>query len=124
MKVIKNYKPLQPKNSKEYLPVKILTDEDIFFDLPICAGDFGVNYEKPVLYGDYKGIPTVYEEKDVLRALSNLKLFHLKEIAGQIKEVSSSEADVHIRLPKNTLVKDLVIKDGQVLLAKQNQEEK
>lgn len=123
MKVLKNYKPLRQINNIEYLPIRILTEEDIFCDLPICATEFGVIYDKPVLYGDYKGVLTVCEEKDVLQSIKNLKLFHLKDISGQIKEVPSSEADVHIRLPKTTLVKDLVIKDGQVLLAKQNQEE-
>ena len=117
MKQLINYKPTNEKMD-EFPYVKLLLDREVFVDLPICVVDFGRHYNKPVLYGNYQGIPTVYEEKEVIQLLGRLKTFHLKNENGKLTEVEEAEADVHIKLPKDTNVDQLVFDNGQVFWAK------
>lgn len=117
MKILLNYKPLE--NTYEgYSYVQLLDNSVVFAELPICVGEFGIRYKKPVLYGDFKGIPTVYEEEEVKQFLANLKLFHLKVEENRLKEVDEAEADIHIRLPKDTPVDQLIYDKGEVIWAK------
>src|SRR5690554_3269797 len=117
MKQLINYKVKQER-IEEFPHITILYDREVLVDLPICAIDFGRVYEKPVLYGNHKGIPTVYEEAEVKTQLAKLKVFHLKNNQGKLTEVKEEEADVHIRLPKDTDVDQLVFDNGQVFWAK------
>lgn len=117
MKILLNFKPLE--STYEGFPyVQLLDNTVVFAELPICIGEFGKRYEKPVLYGNFKGIPTVYEESEVKKILSNLKIFHLKIKENRLEEVDEAEADLHIRLPKDTPVDQLVYDKGEVIWAK------
>lgn len=117
MKILNNFKPTK-ETIEGYLVVELFDKGGIFIDLPICAVDFGRHYERPVLYGEYKGIPTVYEEVEVRERLKALKLFHLKNSKGKLTEVPEAEADIHIRLPKDTNVDELVFENGEIFWAK------
>lgn len=117
MKQLINYKAKKEK-LEEYPYVELFTDREVFVELPICVIDFGRYYEKPVLYGNYNGIPTVYEEEEVRAHLKTLKVFHLKNNKGKLTEVDAEDADISIRLPKDTDVNQLVYDNGQVFLAK------
>lgn len=117
LKVLLNFKPLE--QSYEGFPrVQLLDNSVVFAELPICIGEFGKRYEKPVLYGDFKGIPTVYEESEVKKILSNLKVFHLKIKENRLEEVDEAEADLHIRLPKDTPIDQLLYDKGEIIWAK------
>lgn len=109
---------MKQERLEEFPYITILYDREVFVDLPICVIDFGRVYEKPVLYGNYKGIPTVYEEAEVKTQLANLKVFYLKNKQGKLTEVREEEADLKIRLPKDTNVDELVYDNGQVFWAK------
>lgn len=117
LKVLLNFKPLE--QTYEGFPyVQLLDNSVVFAELPICVGEFGKRYEKPVLYGDFKGIPTVYEESEVKKILSNLKVFHLKIKENRLEEVDEAEADLHIRLPKDTPIDQLFYDKGEIIWAK------
>ena len=122
MKQIINFKRKQG-GIEEFPYVTLLIDREVFLELPICAIEFGVDYIKPVLYGDHNGVPTVYEHDAVVELLSKLKIFYLKNDQGKLTEVSKGEADVTIRLPKDTNVDQLVYDRGQIFLAKPINEE-
>jgi len=117
MKILLNYKPLED-TYEGYPYVQLLDNSVVFVELPICVGEFGKRYKKPVLYGNFKGIPTVYEEAEVKQFLADLKLFHLKVEENQLKEVDEAEADIHIRLPKDTPVDQLIYDKGEIIWAK------
>ncbi|MDR4968356.1 MAG: hypothetical protein RG740_01925 [Acholeplasmataceae bacterium] len=117
MKILMNFKE-KKERVEEFSHVSLLVDREVFVDLPICAVDFGRHYDKPVLYGNYNGIPTVYEEAEVIKHLETLKVFHLKNDKGKLTEVSKEDADISIRLPKDTNVDQLVYDNGQVFWAK------
>lgn len=122
MKVLKNFKPtneaIKPTDYESFPVVKIIDSEDVLMDLPIAALEFGKSYLKPVVYGNYKGIPTVYEESEVKQHLARLKLFHFAEDQGKLTEVLPDEAKIHVRLPKDTIVDQLIYQDGQIIWAK------
>lgn len=117
MKQLINFKP-KKEHLEEFPYVDLLIDREVFVELPLCVIDFGRHYEKPVLYGNLKGIPTVYEEAEVKTQLATLKVFYLKNNRGKLTEVKEEEADVKIRLPKDTNVDELVYDNGQVFWAK------
>lgn len=117
MKQLINYKPKQEK-LEEFPYVLLLLDREVFIDLPICVVEFGRIYDRPVLYGDHKGIPTVYEAEEVKTILARLKVFHLKNDQGKLYEVDEKEADIHVRLPIDTKVDELGYDNGQVFWAK------
>ena len=122
MKVLKNFKPtnesIKPSDYESYPIVKILDSEDVLMDLPMAALEFGRVYNKPVLYGNYKGVMTVYDELEVKQQLARLKLFHFTEDQGRLVEVSPEEAKIHVRLPNDTVVDQLIYRDGQIIWAK------
>ena len=117
LKILLNFKPLE-QNYEGFPYVQLLDNSVVFAELPICVGEFGKRYEKPVLYGDFKGIPTVYEESEVKKILSNLKVFHLKIKENRLEEVDEAEADLHIRLPKDTPIDQLLYDKGEIIWAK------
>ena len=117
MKQLINYKQKQEK-LEEFPFVSLLLDREVFMDLPICAVDFDRTYDKPVLYGNHKGIPTVYEAEEVKTYLARLKVFHLKNDQGKLSEVDEKESHIHVRLPVDTKVDELGYDDGQVFWAK------
>lgn len=117
LKVFLNFKPLE-QTYEGFPRVQLLDNTVVFAELPICIGEFGKRYEKPVLYGDFKGIPTVYEESEVKKILSNLKIFHLKIKENRLEEVDEAEADLHIRLPKDTPIDQLLYDKGEIIWAK------
>lgn len=117
MKQLINYK-LRPEKLEEFPYVTLLTDREVLIGLPICAMDFGRTYQKPVLYGDQGGIPTVYEEAEVKTFIAQLKVFHLKNNQGKLTEVDEIDADLHVRLPKDTKVDQLGYDNGQLYWAK------
>lgn len=117
MKQLINYK-LKQERVEGHPHVTLLTDREVLIGLPICAIEFGQVYQSPVIYGDHKGIPTVYEEAEVREFLSKVRTFHLKNNQGKLTEVSEAEADIHIKLPHDTKVDQLGYQDGQVYWAK------
>lgn len=117
MKVLLNYKPLD-QNYKGYPYVHVLDNSVVFAELPICIGEFGKTYNKPILYGNFNGVPTVHEEEEVKEKLQHLKLFHFKVEENRLIEVQEDEADIHIHLPKDTPVNELVYENGDVFWAK------
>lgn len=117
MKVLKNYKP-KKEMLEEFPYAKLIDSEDVLVDLPICAAEFGKEYKKPVVYGNYKGIPTIYEEEEVILQLEKLKLFHFTEDKGKLTEVEPEKATIKVRLPIDTKVDELVFDNGQIFWAK------
>lgn len=117
--VFKNYKPTKTQHD-ELVQIKILEGEDVFIELPVAIAEFGREYEFPVVFGDYKGLPKIMDAMDVLE---HTKLFHFKEGAEDetktkpLLEVSKNEATISIRLPKDVNVEHLISLDGQILLA-------
>lgn len=117
MKVLLNYKPLD-QNYEGYPYVHVLDNSVVFAELPICIGEFSKTYNKPILFGNFNGIPTVYEEYEVKEKLQHLKLFHFKVKENRLIEVEEDEADIHIHLPKDTPVDQLIYDKGEVIWAK------
>lgn len=117
-KVLKNYKPRKELLLGEFPYVKIIDQEDVFLDLPLAAIDFGKEYQKPVLYGNHKGIPTIHEEEEVKRILANLKKYYFTEDKGRLFEVDPKEATIKAWLPKETPVDQLIFDNGQIIWAK------
>jgi len=117
MKQLINYK-VKAERLAEYPYVTLLVDREVLLGIPVCAIDFGREYQKPVLYGDQNGIPTVYEESEVKTIIAQLKVFHLKNDQGKLTEVDEIDADLHVRLPKDTKVDQLVYDNGQLYWAK------
>lgn len=116
-KQLVNYKAKKEK-IEDYQCLVLYPDREVLLGLPICAIDFGRYYENPVLYGDYKGIPTVYEASEVIEILKKLKTFHLKNNNGNLTEVNEKEADIHVKLPIDTRVDQLGYDNGQLYWAK------
>jgi hypothetical protein len=114
-KVLKNYKQRGGK-LEEYPLIKILDYEDVFADLPLCVAEFGVVYVNPVLVDNQ-----VMEYDYVAKKLAELKMFHLfKDDSGSLREVPEGEANLHIRLPKETDLSELHYENGRVVkLAKE-----
>lgn len=123
MKILVNFKQLK-KGIEEFPFVEILDKGDVFIDLPIAVAEFGKDYERPVLYGQYKGIPTIHEAEDVVEILKQLKVFHFKNDNGRLIEVDENEADISARLPIDTDISQLAFQDGQIYLVKNIEEGK
>lgn len=117
MKQLVNYKTKKDK-LEEFPFVELFTDREVFADLPICLVDFSREYDKPVLYGNHKGVPTIYEAVEVQQQLAKLKVFHFKEDQGKLTEVAPEEATIKARLPKDTKVDELIYDNGQIVWAK------
>lgn len=117
MKKLINYEP-KKETLEEFPYVEIMEQKHVFADLPLAVVDFGKTYAKPVLYGNYRGVPTIYDESEVKQHLAKLKLFHFAEDKGKITEVEADKATIHVRLPKETIVDQLIFKDGQIIWAK------
>ncbi len=117
MKKLINYEP-KKETLEEFPYVEIMEQKHVFADLPLAVVDFGKTYSKPVLYGNYRGVPTIYDESEVKQHLAKLKLFHFAEDQGKLTEVEAEKATMHVRLPKETIVDQLIFKDGQIIWAK------
>jgi hypothetical protein len=117
MKKLINYEP-KKETLEEFPYVEIMEQKHVFADLPLAVVDFGKTYSKPVLYGNYRGVPTIYDESEVKQHLAKLKLFHFAEDQGKLTEVEADKATIHVRLPKETIVDQLIFKDGQIIWAK------
>lgn len=117
MKQLINYKPLKEK-LEEYPYVKIMPNTEVLLDLPMAVIDFGTDYDKPVLFGSYKGIPMIFDEHVVKESLSKMRLFYLRVDGEKLHEVPEAEADLKMRLPIETKIDELIYKDGQLVWAK------
>lgn len=117
MKKLINYEA-KKETLDEFPYVEIMESKHVFVDLPIAVVDFGKTYDKPILYGSYKGIPCIYEESEVKQHLARLKVFHFTEDKGKLTEVEPEKATIKVRLPKDTKVDQLIYKDGQIVWAK------
>jgi hypothetical protein len=114
-KVLKNYKPTDER-FEEFPIVAIRYDDEVFLDLPICAVDFGRKYNRPVLFTEVNKIPAVVELAEVPAALKGTKVFHFKvKDDSKVEEVAPDKADIFVRLPEDTNVKELVFMEGQIL---------
>jgi len=123
MEQIVNYKPKQER-LEEFAYVELYTEREVLLGLPICVVEFGKDYVNPVLYGTTSGVPTAFEDFEVQKKLKELKMFNLKNNKGSLTETDKDKADISIRLPKDTNVKELVYDNGQVFLAKDVAKEK
>jgi len=123
LKQIINYKPTK-ETIEEFPYVKIMPNSDVFIDLPMAAIEFGVDYKEPVLFGNYKGIPAIYEANIVKAQLKKMRLFHLKIDGEKLHEVDEKESNLKIRLPLETIVEQLIYRNGQVIWAKPVKESK
>lgn len=124
--VFKNYKPTKQK-LEELEIVKVLENEDVFVDLPTAVMEFGVEYENPTIFGDYKGIPRILEAKEILE---HTKMYHLtsgvedpetKQVS--VIETTKEKATWSFRLPKDTPIDQLIVIDNQILLAERLENE-
>ena len=123
MKILKNYKKTG-KKIEEFDIIKIMdTQEDVFADLPVVAISFGVNYKEPVLFGDYRGIPTVFEKEELMEVLKTTEIKYFKVNEDKLIEVIKEEAEMNLRLPKGTNTDQLIIDNGQIVWAKPIEEE-
>lgn len=118
--VLKNYKPTKIKH-EELVEIKIREDDEVFVGLPIVAVGYLQEFENPVVFGDYNGVPMVREAKEVL---GRTKLFHFKEGTEDeetktmgVVETTKEEAKWSFRLPNDTPVEELIIIDNQIFLA-------
>lgn len=125
--VFKNYKQTKNKH-EELIEIKVLESEDVFVDLPVAVVEFGVDYEVPIIFGDFKGLPRIMDAKIVLNAT---KMFHFGEgvenednKTASVVEVSEDKAKWHFRLPKDTPIDQLIVVDNQILLAEKVEDKK
>lgn len=117
MRVLVNYK-LTKETVEEHPIIQIVNSDDVFIDLPLAVAEFGLIYKKPVLFGDYNGIPTIKESNIVKELLSNTEIHHFKIKGERLIEVSDKECDMTIRLPKGTNTDQLIYDNGNIVWVK------
>jgi len=101
---------------KGLIVVKISKNDEVYADQPFAVIEAGMTYQKPVIYGDYKGIPSIQESSIAEMILARLKDFHLKiKPDGHFDEVPEAEATHHFKLPPDTPVEELML-DGKRLV--------
>lgn len=123
MKILKNYKTTG--NYVEEFPIiKIMTNqEDVFVELPVVAVDFNREYIEPVLFGDYKGLPTAVEKSELTELLSNTEIKYFNVVEEKLIPTTKEKYELKLRLPKGTDDTQLIIDNGQVVWAKPIEEE-
>lgn len=115
-KILVNYSPTK-ENMEGFPVVKISRNEEVYVDNPMAAVELGQEYNRPVLYGDYKGVPTILEAAEVASILSELKKFYLKiknKVTGTLEEVDEKDSQIIAWLPKDTKVEGLILKNGRI----------
>lgn len=114
MKQLVNFKRKKETLEHDIVSVEVFYDREVFLDLPIAAVEFGAEYEKPVLAGMNGGIYIIGEYSKVKEAHDSLRLYHLKRDpeTNRVEEVSESEADIHVKLPKNLDLSEIIIKEN------------
>lgn len=117
MKTIVNYKPTKEK-IEEFQVVQILEGADVFADLPLAVAEFGRLYAKPVLFGDYKGLPTIIDKEELEEHLKHLELHHFRIENEKLIKVDKEQSELSLRLPKGTSTDQLIMDRGQVVWAK------
>lgn len=119
MKVLKNFRNTGEFLDGDFPHIKLRNDEDVFYDMPICVADCDRVYKDPVLMTENTGspFPFVYEKVELLQKIAKLKKFYFKvDEHGKMKEVKPEEANLSYRLPPDTPVKDLMYKNGRIIL--------
>lgn len=118
--VIVNFKPTKEK-AEELVLIKILDSEDVILELPLAVHPFGANFEFPTIFGNVNGVPLIQDAQEVLE---KTRMFHFKEGVfdeekkySPISEVDVKEASIHVRLPKDTKVEELISMNGQIVWA-------
>lgn len=117
MNQLVNYK----KTKKTYnglQVVELLMDREVFLDLPLACIKFDVEYKNPVIFGSIKGVSTIYEADDVIKHINDTtKEFNLTVLeGGKLKECEvNEEAQLTIRLPKDTNLSELVWDGKQII---------
>lgn len=118
--VLKNFKFTKSK-IEEFRVIEFLNSEDVILELPLAVHEFNQIFEYPIIFGAISGVPLVQEAETVIE---KTRMFHFKqgEIDPETKnssvvETSEKEATVHIRLPKDTKVNELILINGQVFWA-------
>lgn len=122
MNVLKNFKRL--KESVEEFPcIQIRYDDEVFAELPVCLVPFNVELQKPCLYPNGNGIPIAVEYEWLIETLSKLKKFYCKvDEEGHLKVVAPKEANQILRLPPDTKIEDIILKNGQIFKKEPNKE--
>lgn len=124
--VLKNFKMTKNKY-KDFPVIKILSGEDVFVDLPICAVPFGEDFDEGVLFTREGNLPKAGSFAEIDNMTRNLKRFVFHNDKGHLTEYTEDEkvADdaVISWLPKDTKVEDLVYTNGEIRLIKRVKEE-
>lgn len=120
MKVLINYKPTKEK-IEEFQIVRVVSNSDVFADLPIAVADFGREYDTPVIFGNYKGLPLMIEKEELLKQLENLELHHFRLEEEKLIKVAKEESEISVRLPKGTNTDQLIMDQGHIVWAKREE---
>jgi hypothetical protein len=115
MEILKNFKLLE-ESWEEFPLVKILPGEDVFVSLPVCSIPFQAKFVQPALVVKQNQIPFAVELEELKKKLEGTKRFFLvASEEGSLSEVDEKEAKIIVRLPSDTDITQLILKEGQIL---------
>jgi hypothetical protein len=115
MEILKNFKLLE-ESWEEFPLVKILPGEDVFVSLPVCSIPFQAKFVQPALVVKQNQIPFAVELEELKKKLEGTKRFFLvSSEEGSLSEVDEKEAKIIVRLPSDTDITQLILKEGQIL---------
>jgi hypothetical protein len=115
MEILKNFKLLE-EQWEEFPLIKILSGEDVFVDLPVCSVPFQAKFVQPALVVKQNQLPFAVELEELKAKLEGTKRFFLIAAEdGSLSEVEEKDAKVIVRLPSDTNIKELILKEGQIL---------